>query len=68
MKSWPSEIPGMLGFGVFNSTLLLNAALLFQEVVCAFYFILFFFQDLLLHAAFGRKKCLSACFSSEKLL
>lgn len=28
----------MLRFGVFNTTLLLNSALLFQEVVCAFYF------------------------------
>lgn len=45
------------------STLPLISTLLFQEVICAF-----FSRDLSLSIAFGRKKCLSACFSSQKLL
>ena len=44
-------------------TLPLISTLLFQEVLCAF-----LPRDLSLSVAFGRKKCLSACFSSQKLL
>lgn len=50
----------MLRFGVFNSTLLLNAALLFQEVVCAFYFILFFKIFHFVQRLGGKSACLLA--------
>lgn len=45
-------IPEMVPFGVFNSTLPFNSALMLWEVVCAF------LQDLSLAVACGRKKCL----------